>query len=181
MALIRTERLEGEEVIEGPRFRYVIREFRLEDLSRVVYINRAVLPENYHEYFFVEHHRTYPKAFLVAEVDGTVIGYVMGRVEYGWSNFKRGVPVRKGHVVSIGVLPEYRRNGVATNLLARQLRVFRDVYGASEAYLEVRVSNVAAQSLYAKLGFTVVGTIRGYYLDGEDAYVMAVDLSNALR
>ena len=176
MAAIQTAKLEGEEVIEGPRFRYVIREFELRDLARVIYINRAVLPENYPEYFFVEHHRNYPKAFLVAEVDGEVIGYTMGRVEYGWSHFRRGVPVRKGHVVSIGVLPEYRRNGVATNLLARQLRVFKHVYGASEAYLEVRVSNLSAQRLYASLGFTVVGTIRSYYLDGEDAYLMAVSL-----
>jgi len=39
--------------------------------------------------------------------------------------------------------------------------------------LEVRGSNLPAVSLYRKMGFEVMRTIRGYYADGEDAYVMA--------
>ncbi|MEM3794231.1 MAG: ribosomal-protein-alanine N-acetyltransferase RimI, partial [Candidatus Bathyarchaeia archaeon] len=37
----------------------------------------------------------------------------------------------------------------------------------------VRVSNDPAISLYRRLGFEVVKISRGYYVDGEDAYVMA--------
>ncbi|MEM4138682.1 MAG: GNAT family N-acetyltransferase, partial [Sulfolobaceae archaeon] len=45
-----------------------------------------------------------------------------------------------------------------------------------EVFLEVRVSNVPAISLYKKLGFREVKVLRYYYADGEDAYLMAREL-----
>ncbi len=169
-----TNSIEGEELIRGRDGRvFKIREFRLNDLDRVVYINRTVLPENYPPYFFVDHHLAFPKTFLVAELDGEIVGYVMCRVEYGWSYINRGMPARKGHIISIGVLPHARRIGIAYNLLLRALRALRRIYDASEAYLEVRVSNIPAINLYKKLGFSIVEIIPRYYHDGEDAYLMA--------
>ena len=48
--------------------------------------------------------------------------------------------------------------------------------GAFEATLEVRVSNHAAQNLYRKYGFAVVGRRRRYYQDNnEDAWIMTVN------
>jgi ribosomal-protein-alanine N-acetyltransferase len=47
-----------------------------------------------------------------------------------------------------------------------------EYYKAKQGFLEVRVTNEAAISLYKKLGFEVTRTINGYYSDGEDAYVM---------
>jgi ribosomal-protein-alanine N-acetyltransferase len=45
--------------------------------------------------------------------------------------------------------------------------------GGDLATLEVRVSNVAAQSLYQKYGFAKVGLRPHYYRDrGEDALIM---------
>ncbi len=174
-----TSAIEGEELVRGKDGRvFKIREFRLGDLDRVIYINKTVLPENYPPYFFVEHHLTFPKAFLVAELEGEIVGYVMCRVEYGWSYINRGVPVRKGHIISIGVLPHARRIGIAYNLLLRALRVLKRVYDASEVYLEVRVSNAPAIGLYKKLGFVPIEVIPKYYHDGEDAYLMARSLSD---
>jgi len=49
--------------------------------------------------------------------------------------------------------------------------------GASEIYLEVRVSNNAAVELYKKLGFATSQISEGYYRDGESAYVMVKDLT----
>jgi ribosomal-protein-alanine N-acetyltransferase len=51
-------------------------------------------------------------------------------------------------------------------------------YNAKECYLEVRESNLAAITLYKKLGFEIARTIRNYYADGEDAFVMAVKLTS---
>ncbi len=51
-------------------------------------------------------------------------------------------------------------------------------YGAEEVYLEVRVSNTPAINLYKKLDYRVVDLIKGYYHDGEDAYIMARPLNN---
>ncbi|MDR0797125.1 MAG: ribosomal-protein-alanine acetyltransferase, partial [Nitrososphaerota archaeon] len=45
------------------------------------------------------------------------------------------------------------------------------------AFLEVRVTNEPAISLYKKLDFEISRTINGYYSDGEDAYVMTKKLA----
>ena len=45
-------------------------------------------------------------------------------------------------------------------------------YGANEFFLEVRKSNEAAVTVYEKLGYSVRRVLRGYYRDGEDAYLM---------
>jgi ribosomal-protein-alanine N-acetyltransferase len=79
--------------------------------------------------------------------------------------------VRKGHVVSIAVLPQSRRKGVAQAIINKALEGM-EYYKAKQCFLEVRVTNEAAISLYKKLGFEVTRTINGYYSDGEDAYVM---------
>jgi ribosomal-protein-alanine N-acetyltransferase len=57
------------------------------------------------------------------------------------------------------------------------MRRGRDVYGAGEGYLEVRVSNEPAIELYSRLSFQKVKRNYGYYMDGEDAWVMAVGLN----
>ncbi|MGE5637480.1 MAG: GNAT family N-acetyltransferase [Chloroflexota bacterium] len=83
--------------------------------------------------------------------------------------------MRKGHVVSIAVLPTARRKGVAQALIKTALEGMQ-YYKAKQCYLEVRVTNDAGISLYKKLGFEVSRTIHGYYSDGEDAYVMSKKL-----
>jgi RimJ/RimL family protein N-acetyltransferase len=47
---------------------------------------------------------------------------------------------------------------------------------AGAVSLEVRPSNQAAQHLYRKYGFRFTGVHRGYYRDGEDAWLMRVRL-----
>jgi len=49
-------------------------------------------------------------------------------------------------------------------------------YKAKLCYLEVRVKNDPGVSLYRKLGFEASRTLKGYYSDGEDAYVMTKKL-----
>ncbi|MDQ3909134.1 MAG: ribosomal-protein-alanine acetyltransferase, partial [Thermoproteota archaeon] len=48
---------------------------------------------------------------------------------------------------------------------------------ADEIYLEVRVSNTSAIKMYQKLRFEIKSRLRSYYRDGEDAYLMALELS----
>ncbi|MEM0042669.1 MAG: N-acetyltransferase, partial [Thermofilaceae archaeon] len=71
------------------------------------------------------------------------------------------------------VIPEMRRKGIGTSLMLKAMEALRKYYSVDEYYLEVRVSNTPAINLYKKLGFTPVKVIKGYYLDGEDAYLMA--------
>jgi len=153
----------------------VIRETRREDLDDVIAINMETLPEHYPRGFWEEHLRKWNKSFLVAEVDGKIVGYVMCRVEWGWG-FIRNKLLKKGHVISIAVRPGYRRRGIGEKLMINAMESLKKYYGAEEIYLEVRVSNTPAISLYKKLGFKIIKTIASYYLDGEDAYVMAREL-----
>jgi ribosomal-protein-alanine N-acetyltransferase len=151
---------------------YNLRKFSLDDLQSVMQINRVCLPENYTDFFFVDLFRRFPELFIVAENAGEVVGYIMCRVETGLSNLGLGGLIKKGHVVSVAVLPQHRRRGVGEALVMRALEAVK-LYNAKQCYLEVRVNNEEAIRLYKKLGFEVARTMRGYYADGEDAYLMA--------
>jgi len=148
-----------------------IRKFTPDDLQAVMKINRAALPENYTDYFFIDLHDRFPETFIVAEQEGEIVGYIMSRVEVGLANLGLGGLTRKGHVVSIAVMPQSRRKGVAQALINAAIDGMRN-YKAKQCYLEVRVTNQAGINLYKKLGFEISRTINGYYSDGEDAYVM---------
>ena len=155
----------------------MVREAMEEDLLAVMNINRICLPENYTYGFFETVLRSYPKSFLVAEVDKNIAGYIMCRVERIFSKFQRFKICKAGHVISIAVLPEYRRMGIASLLMKNAMKVLREVYDCSEVFLEVRISNNPAITLYEKLGFVKVDRIKQYYIDGEDAYLMAKELA----
>jgi ribosomal-protein-alanine N-acetyltransferase len=154
---------------------YEIRRCEREDIQAVVEINMETLPEHYSDYFYYEILAEFPETFLVAEFDGTIVGYVMCRVEYGFSHLKKLGLARKGHIVSIAVKDQHRGKGVGTLLVkaSQDAMVKKD---ASESYLEVRVTNDEAISLYQRLGYTVTSRLEAYYKDGEAALVMATKL-----
>jgi ribosomal-protein-alanine N-acetyltransferase len=148
-----------------------IRKFAPNDLQSIMQINRVCLPENYTDFFFIDLHQRYPETFIIAEENGKYLGYIMCRIEMGLSNLGLGGLTRKGHVVSIAVMPQARRRGVARAVINRAIEGMK-YYKAKQAFLEVRVTNEPAISLYKKLDFEISRTINGYYSDGEDAYVM---------
>lgn len=150
---------------------FTVRPFQRGDLERVMQINRICLPENYSASFFLGLHEKFSATFIVAEADGEVIGYIMCRIEGGLPGFKLFGMGRKGHVVSVAVLPSHRGKGIGYSLMQEAMKNIVS-YGAKECYLEVRTSNLAAVSLYKKLGFEIARIIGNYYSDGEDAYVM---------
>ena len=152
-----------------------VRKFKPDDLQSIMQINRICLPENYTDMFFMDLHQRFPETFIVVEDNGAILGYVMARVEVGLGNFSLGGLIRKGHVVSIAVLPQGRRKGIATALMKAAMEGM-GYYKAKQIYLEVRVTNAAGIDLYKKLGLEVTRTINGYYSDGEDAYVMSKKL-----
>ncbi len=153
-----------------------IRRFSAEDLATVMEINRTCLPENYSSYFFLDICKNYPDAFLVAEFEARIVGYIMCRLETGFSDFAHLRPAKKGHVVSIAVVPEYRKIGIGGTLMLSAISALAS-YGYSEAFVEVRITNEPAISLYRKLEFTIVKRIPRYYYNGEDAYVMAIRMN----
>lgn len=82
--------------------------------------------------------------------------------------------LEEAHIGTLAVRPGYRQEGIAQQLLAKALLEAAQS-GAEYALLEVRVSNQAAQNLYKKFGFEVVGLRKGYYQDTrEDAVLMTL-------
>lgn len=80
--------------------------------------------------------------------------------------------VDEAHISTLAVAPAYRRRGVGELLLLALIEE-AEQRGAAAITLEVRVSNLPAQRLYEKYGFTVQGRRVRYYSDnGEDAYIM---------
>ena len=103
-------------------------------------------------------HRTY----LVAESD---VGALLG-----WAGVR--VVADEAEILTVGVVPEARRTGLGRRLLSGLLDAARQ-RGARQAYLEVRIDNDAARSLYRSEGFAEAGVRRGYYDSGRvDAVVM---------
>jgi ribosomal-protein-alanine N-acetyltransferase len=154
---------------------FKLRKFAVNDLQSVVHINTVCLPENYTDFFFIDLHRRFPETFIVAEENSEVVGYIMCRVEIGLSNFGFGGLVKKGHIVSVAVMPQHRREGIGQALVNEAMEGMR-LYRGKQCFLEVRVTNTPAVGLYRKLGFEVTRTIHGYYADGEDAYLMSKKL-----
>jgi len=145
------------------------------DVHKIIDVNLATLPEHYSDSFFAELLRDSPETFIVAVLGGETIGYVMCRIEYGFSSTRRFGLGRKGHIVSLAVLVSCREKGVGTGLVQEALNGMRK-RGCSEAFLEVRVGNVSAVHLYERLQFRIVSELPGYYRDGEPAILMSLSL-----
>ena len=152
-----------------------IRRVEPSDLISIMEINLKTLPEHYSDYFYECLLAELPEAFIVAEIGDKHVGYIMCKTEFGFSNFKKLGFVKKGHVVSIAVLDEYRKKGIGNALVEESVNGVK-LRKCDEFYLEVRCSNNDAVRLYEKLGFVIRQQLNAYYRDGEDAYLMAIEL-----
>ncbi|VDG32331.1 ribosomal-protein-alanine N-acetyltransferase [Lactobacillus sp.] [Lactiplantibacillus mudanjiangensis] len=76
----------------------------------------------------------------------------------------------EAEVTNVAVHPDFQRRGIATQLLQH---VFQTLTVPAKVFLEVRQSNLAAQQLYQRCGFTTMTVRKGYYqATGEDALIM---------
>lgn len=103
---------------------------------------------------------TYPNVVrLKAVIENKMVGFIAGdRREEGYL----------GWIATIGVLPEYRHQGIATALILECEKLLN----TAVVRLNVRRSNLEAISLYKQLGYVQISTWPGYYLDGEEALIL---------
>lgn len=82
--------------------------------------------------------------------------------------------LEEGHIATLSVHPDYRKQGIAGSLLQTAL-IEAARQKCSEATLEVRETNIPAQNLYRKFGFEIIGRRKHYYKDtNEDALIMTI-------
>ena len=100
--------------------------------------------------------------YVVEDVNG-VVGYAGAWLVYD-----------EGQITNIAIRPSARRQGFGTKLTSALIEeCFKR--GMHEIFLEVRISNLSALSLYRQLGFTVKGMRKNYYSEPkEDAYIMSL-------
>jgi ribosomal-protein-alanine N-acetyltransferase len=79
------------------------------------------------------------------------------------------------HISTIAIHPDWRGKGLGELLLLTAIEQATKM-GRSVITLEVRPSNQIAQRLYQKYGFRFTGVHEGYYRDGENAWLMAVEI-----
>lgn len=180
-------------MLSDSKLEFRIRRARRGDIPAVINVNLESLPEHYWHGFFEYILENWGEAFLVAEVNGKIVGYAMSRVETVGDPVLAGLEEqhpkgiisriaggfkgliagwRVGHLVSIAVLKQYRGRGIGKALLRETINVMESVYDVDAIYLEVRVSNKTAIRLYEKFGFRKARIAYKYYRDGEDAYIM---------
>jgi ribosomal-protein-alanine N-acetyltransferase len=106
--------------------------------------------------------------FLVATNDeDQIVGYAAVLVV---------APGVEADVLTVAVLPDYTRKGIATHFMA-EIETWSISKGAPAMMLEVGTENASAIALYEKLGYKNISTRRGYYGSGLDAFVMRKECS----
>lgn len=118
-------------------------------------------PENYPISGRMFRYHIQKNRVIVAKNDSEeVIGYCLVLLRKKWAK-----------LYSLGVLKEYRSEGVASTLLAQMLQELK-TQGYERLLLEVRVDNPNAIALYERHGFRTIRRSPAFYKDGCDAFIM---------
>lgn len=137
-----------------------VRQFEKADINQVLEIEVASFLEG-DAPLYLELHEEWPQGFLVAELKGTVIGFIVLVL----------TPEGEGRIFALAIDARYRGRGVGRTLLKAAFNILRK-RKIGYMRLEVRLSNHVAQQLYRSTGFMEVGLVPYYYKDGEAAIVM---------
>jgi len=131
------------------------------DVPAVAEIERICFRSPWTERMFLSELKNRLAHYHVVESEGKLIAYA------GMWAF-----LDEAHITNVAVLPDYRRQGLGTKIMLWSMEA-ASRYKATKMTLEVRVSNLGAQAMYANVGFTVAGRRKRYYSDtGEDALVL---------
>ena len=138
-----------------------------EHLDQVAEIERLCFSDPWSRRMLSEHLENECAATIVVQgTDSTVLGYA-GLL----------VVLDEGYITNVAVRPEYRRQGIASELL-EVFRRFGEGNHMAFLTLEVRASNTAARALYQKHGYAEVGCRKNYYEHPkEDAIIMTLEFA----
>ena len=142
----------------------LIRPARTGDFPTLVAIDQYCFEEGVaYDAFELGYFMSRPSATtLVAEVDGTIAGFILFVIEDSHSG---------AIMVTLDVTDIYRRAGIASDLLAHSEHLLVTA-GTTRYQLQVDTTNSVAIEFYRRRGFSVIRTLGHYYANGADAYLM---------
>ena len=143
-----------------------LREALRSDIEGIYQIERACFSTPWSKEVLLDDLEVEDKLYLVAEAeDGKIIGYAGS-----W------LVLDEGQITNIAIHPEHRRAGYGSKMTRKLTQMLRK-QGMKHIFLEVRVSNIAAQAMYRRLGFTAVGVRKHFYSDPvEDGLIMTKEM-----
>lgn len=129
-----------------------IRPLTINDLDAIVEIDRKVLGKVRREFWRNKidlPNPRYPLSGLVAQIEGKVIGFIVGEVS-GW---EFGIPETVGWISTIGVDPDYQHKGVARRLSEEFIKRLKEI-GVSVVYTLVNWNDWDLLKFFRAMGFT---------------------------
>jgi predicted N-acetyltransferase YhbS len=129
-----------------------IRPLKKEDLEAIVKIDEKVLGENRRDYWerkLALMNNKSNQVSLVAEVEGNVVGFILGDVS-GW---EFGVPDTVGWIDTLGIDPAYQKQGLATALAQELIKTLKAV-GVRTIYTLVSWNDWDLLQFFHAMGFT---------------------------
>ena len=129
-----------------------IRTLEKDDLEAIVEIDEKVLGENRKDYWerrLASISDQPPHVSLVAEVDGKVVGFILGDVR----GLEFGVTETFGWIDTVGIDPVYQKKGLAT-ALAHELIKHLKAIGVRTIYTLVRWDDWDLVQFFHTMGFT---------------------------
>lgn len=141
-----------------------MRAWQIEDLDKLAELEQECFPDPWTRRMLADAFLSDRFYGILLEEDGSAVGYG------GMS-----ITLDEAEIELIAVSEMYRRCGRGGEIL-RELLKLAEKKHVKKVFLEVRVSNAAAQLLYLKNGFCGVYCRSRYYPDGEDAVVMMKEL-----
>ncbi len=138
-----------------------IRQFQPEDMFTVIKLAYNTLPERYNPTAFNHLYELFPHSFLIAEEHHKIVGFIAGS----------HITKTKARILLLSVQQKYRGKGIGSALLEAFMNKMQELQ-ISEIELEVKTTNKAAITFYQKHEFTITETIKEFYQDNTDAYIM---------
>jgi [ribosomal protein S18]-alanine N-acetyltransferase len=105
----------------------------------------------------------YNSLSYIAKINDQIAGFIIAQIDMEHNQLF-------GHIVTIEVIAQYRRKGVAQKLL-NEVETIAKLKGAKECRLEVRENNLVALKLYQKFGYKKIAKLENYYPTAHGLYL----------
>lgn len=138
-----------------------IRNAEMSDIERVVEIANSSLTEYYTTNLMMDLYHSWREAFMVYTLNDRIVGFIAG------GKFSR----TEARILLLAVDRKFRQMGIGKALMNEFIDLCR-MHNIMSIRLEVRTDNAGAIHFYQRYGFSTISTIRAYYSDSSDAFLM---------